>query len=271
MAGARERRPAVAGGNRRHDTTRPDIETSSDEYASRFSGPAGAFLLERQRAAVTELIQAAAPAPLHVLELGGGHGQLLPSLLSAGHQVTIHGSDPVCFRRVAPELASHSRQVACCVSSLWELPFQTGTFDRVVGLRLLAHVVRWQELLDEIVRVSRCLVLIDFPLHRGGQRLAGALFGLKRTVERRTTRPFFLYSEQDVVAHLRWRGMQVAGRRGQFALPIALHRAIGSPRISQALERGLSRVQVAERARSPVLLLARRATPPVGTSAEEDG
>ena len=52
----------------------PDVETASDDYAARFAGPVGAWMLQVQERAVLELI---APWPgASVLDVGGGHAQL---------------------------------------------------------------------------------------------------------------------------------------------------------------------------------------------------
>ena len=68
-----------------------DIETSSAAYASRFSGPTGSWLLRVQAEATLSMLQSYPQAT--ILEVGGGHGQLTPHLLKAGHSVTVLGSD----------------------------------------------------------------------------------------------------------------------------------------------------------------------------------
>ncbi|NEO49979.1 MAG: class I SAM-dependent methyltransferase, partial [Moorea sp. SIO4A3] len=51
-----------------------DIETSSEDYASRFAGEIGAWLLKVQEDATLKMLT---PYPkATILDVGGGHGQL---------------------------------------------------------------------------------------------------------------------------------------------------------------------------------------------------
>jgi hypothetical protein len=76
----------------------PDVVTSSEDYARRFSGRAGEYFLQVQDRAVQ---QALAHKPGRtVLDVGGGHGQVASGLASAGYEVTVLGSDNVCFDRL---------------------------------------------------------------------------------------------------------------------------------------------------------------------------
>ena len=86
-----------------HDTTTPDVETASDDYASRFSGATGRYFLAVQERTVSDLL--GSPGPRRILEVGGGHAQLAPGLLAAGHEVWVQGSAASCAKRLAPLFA----------------------------------------------------------------------------------------------------------------------------------------------------------------------
>jgi len=76
-----------------------DVVTSSDAYARRFGGAVGSYFLERQSAAVLELVR---PWPgARVLDVGGGHGQVTGPLVAAGYAVTVLGSETATGRPVA--------------------------------------------------------------------------------------------------------------------------------------------------------------------------
>lgn len=237
------------------------MHTASDSYARRFAGPVGAYLLDRQAAGVRRLLGRAAPRGREVLCVGGGHDQLTATLLGAGHRVTVHGSAATAFRPFEPAGGGRTRRVSRCVSSLWNLPFADGAFDVVVGIRLLAHVERWRELLAEMSRVTRDLVLIDYPRVGGAQRVANRLFGLKRRLES-STRPFFAYDDTQVLAVLQASGLAPVDADGQFVLPMALHRLGQAPAFSRAAEDLLSRLGLGARYGSPLLMLARRTSVP---------
>ena len=70
-----------------------DVDTASDDYATRFRGAVGAWFLAEQARATRELL-AGLPRGATVLDVGGGHAQLTPMLLEAGYVVTVVGSQP---------------------------------------------------------------------------------------------------------------------------------------------------------------------------------
>ena len=251
------------GAGRPHDTRTPDIETASDRYAERrFGGAVGQWLLAQQTAAIDQVLARTGAEPMRVLEVGGGHGQLTPHLLQAGHSVVVQGSDPVCMRRIAAPLREHPDRASGCVSDLWTLPFADRAFDFVMAVRLLGHVRRWQDLLTEMTRVSDRWLLIEFARARrvALPSVGQAIFALKHRVEG-TTRPFFAYREQVLVETLAALSFRAVATVGQFALPMVAHRLAKSPGLSARLERGLRAAGVGDGARSPVMLLAERVVP----------
>jgi ubiquinone/menaquinone biosynthesis C-methylase UbiE len=250
----------VAGEGQSHDTETPDVHTSSDAYARRFLG-AGRLALERQDMAFRRLLASRSTHPFRVLDLGGGHLQLLSLLREYGHDVIVHGSRPGCFVRLDARQAAELHDIDRCVSSLFSLPFADASVDLIVGIRLLAHVERWRELLDEMCRVSRRYVLVDFPVHAGAQRWSTALFAMKQRIEK-STRPFFLYERDTIIAHLRARGADCVGAVGEFVLPLTLHRALHAPWLTVYAERAFAAVGLASRIGSPVMLLAEKHAAP---------
>jgi SAM-dependent methyltransferase len=250
MVQAFERPRAAVGEGHAHETHAPDVETAGPAYAARFAGATGAWLLDVQARTLLRLL-AALPGRLSVLDVGGGHGQLTRTLGSAGHRVVVHGSQPACHARRAggpvPRLAADP----------WRLPLRDRSFDVVVSVRLLAHVEAWRELLGEMARVARRGVAVDFPVRGALHRLAPALFETKKRLEG-NTRPYFDYLPSEVAEALGAAGLSDVRVARQFAWPMVLHRTLGAPRLSRALE-GLARgLGATRRAGSPALMLALR-------------
>jgi len=231
----------------------PDVETSSDDYAQRFSGPVGHFLLETQARATLDLLR---PWPgTRVLDLGGGHGQLTGPLVDAGHDVTVYGSSPGCARRVRPWTG---RGLARFVSGeLLRTPFRDRAFDIAISYRLLPHLAAWRELVVELCRVAGRAVLVDYPTSRSVNAAAGALFGAKQRVEG-NARPFAVFRDAEVEAAFTAAGFEPTGRRPQFLMPMALHRALGSGGLSRVLESGAGALGLTRLLGSPVILRAER-------------
>ncbi|MGI9591965.1 MAG: class I SAM-dependent methyltransferase [Myxococcota bacterium] len=244
---------AVGEGQAFHDLRRADVETASAGYARRFEGAVGAWFLERQARAALALLEGRAAGTLRVLDVGGGHAQLTGPLLAARHRLAVHGSDPSCHARLAP----YRSRLDCLSSDLWRLPFADDCFDLVTGVRLLAHVEDWRELLAEMARVSRRFVLVDAPLTTPIHRLAPALFARKREIEG-NTRPYFDYAPGEVVEGLAACGLQPVGEARQFTLPMVLHRALGWVGFSRAAEAALGALGLTARIGSPGLFLGEK-------------
>jgi SAM-dependent methyltransferase len=229
----------------------PDVESSSDAYARRFSGAIGAWFLERQAEGVRRLL-----APLgqcRILEVGGGHAQLTGSFAAAGHAVTVQGSEPSCAARVRRLFP----QVPFVESPLERLDFEDRSFDVVVTIRTMAHVENPASFLAECARVARRAILIDYPSTRSVNFFVDFLFDWKRSVEK-DTRLYRTFADAEVGSLLASHGLRRAGVVRQYFWPMVLHRAHKSPSAGRALESGASALGLTRLFGSPVLALYRR-------------
>jgi 2-polyprenyl-3-methyl-5-hydroxy-6-metoxy-1,4-benzoquinol methylase len=233
----------------------PDVETASEDYARRFSGPVGAFFLEVQARTARELL---APWPgARVLDVGGGHAQLVGPLVDAGWQVTASGSDDSCARLLDPWLRDGRARFER--ADLLRSPWPDRAFDVVTCFRLLPHLRRWPELVAELARLARHAVVVDYPTRRSVNALSGRFFGLKKGVEG-NTRPFTVFRDVEIEAAFRAHGLAASARRPQFLFPMALHRLHGSARLARLLEGAARALGLTRALGSPVILrLDRRA------------
>jgi SAM-dependent methyltransferase len=230
-----------------------DVETSSEAYARRFAGPVGAWFLEVQARLTLGLLR---PWPgASVLELGGGHGQLTRALVEAGHAVTVYGSQASCAERVRPLLESGRARFE--TGDLLRAPFPDRAFDLVLAYRLLPHVRRWEALVTELCRLAGHAVVVDYPTRRSVNAVAGLLFGWKRDVEG-DTRPFRVFADSELGGVFGRAGFRATGRRPQFVVPMALHRALRLPRASRAVEALAAALGLRRAFGSPVLLRLER-------------
>ena len=239
------------------DPAVPDIETASDAYALRFSGPVGDYLLDVQAKTVQRLLSEAAIRGGRVLDVGGGHAQLTPLLLALGFEVWVQGSTPSCAERLVPLMQEAEGRLHFVASSLWSLPFADRAFDLVVGIRLLAHVDRWQALLAEMGRVCRRAVLVDFPPIVSANLVEPWLFALKRRLEGNTRR-FRCYSMRQMAPVLRDLGFVDLLQHKQFLAPMVVHRRLRRPDLSRQIEAWCGSFRLTNLLGSPTLLLARR-------------
>jgi len=235
------------------DEPPPDIETSSEGYAARFSGPAGEYLLEVQDASTSALISRYADGS--VLDVGGGHGQLLNLYAKHRMDVTVHGSDEACFARLDQDAAPFQT----VVSDILKLPFEDRSFDVVVAVRLISHVEAWPDVLAEMCRVARSAVIFDYPSKRSLNALTPLLFNLKRGIEK-NTRTYALFSHRELSSVLTSLGFSEIAEYKQFFLPMVIHRILKGgklPRIAESFSRSIGLTRALG---SPIMLRAERGT-----------
>lgn len=240
----------------------PDIASSTDAYAQRFRGSAGAWFLDVQARAVLHLLDALDART--VLDVGGGHAQLAGPLVKSGREVVVQGSDPRCGARLhalGPTLPG-GRTPGFVVGRLDRLPFPDAAFDVVVSVRMLAHVPDAARFLSECCRVAARGVIVDFPSRRSLNILGDVLFGLKKGIER-STRRYRSYSPGEPASIVREVGFAPAGVEAQYFLPMALHRMHGSSAVGRALE-GIARIVGLTRWLGSPRVAAFRRLPPDG-------
>lgn len=198
----------------------PDIETSSANYATRFAGPAGRYLLAVQSASVRAELDGLAPGT--ALDLGGGHGQLVDLLRDGGWKVTVHGTSAECERNLR-ELHGQ-RSCEFLQGSLFELPLPDQSVDLVIAVRLISHVEDWPRLVAEMCRVARRAVVIDYPSKSALNALTPLLFGLKKSLEG-NTRTYASFTRDELCEVFQQHGFRYRSETKQFLLPMVAHRA----------------------------------------------
>ena len=209
-----------------------DIETSNDDYATRFRGAVGAWLLAVQERGTLRLLRDLPPGA-SLLDVGGGHAQLAGPLCREGYQVTVLGSAESCRHRL--ELVLEQGRCSFQVGNVVALPFDDASFDAVVCFRLLTHCAQWETLVRELCRVSRGPVVVDYPTSQSLNAVAPALFEAKKKVEK-NTRTWRLFRHNEVRGAFSSAAYAETARFGQFFLPMVLHRALRCRPLSSAME-----------------------------------
>jgi SAM-dependent methyltransferase len=234
-----------------------DADTATDDYARRFAGPVGEWFLETQRKIVLDLL---APWPkASVLDLGGGHAQVASSLVAAGHALTVAGSRETCRERLDRTLSPGS--FAYCTADLLDLPFPDRSFDVALSLRFLSHVVRWQRLLQEMCRVARHAVVLDYADRYSFNLIAGPLFAAKRRMERNTRR-YHVFDRGQLAREFARHGFARATARPEFFLPMVVHRGVGRVPFTRGVEGVCRALGVTRALGSPVILRVERVSGP---------
>ena len=232
-------------------TESADIETSSEGYAGRFSGKIGKFFLSVQSEITLDLLK---PYEITtVLDTGGGHGQLAVPLVEKGYKVTVTGSADVCRENLDRLLPPSTFEYLTC--DLLNQPFSDDHFDAVVAFRLLPHVNEWEKLLDEMCRVSKNVVIFDYPDIRSFNFLNNILFSTKKKIEG-NTRTFRLFRRKEVMRVLKKNSFGQIKLKPQFFVPMVVHRIIKNYIISNILETIFKYIGVTYLFGSPIIVKA---------------
>jgi 2-polyprenyl-3-methyl-5-hydroxy-6-metoxy-1,4-benzoquinol methylase len=237
-------------------TVYADSRTARTFDDRRFGGPIGELVASSQARVLADMV-----GPIQgraVLDVGTGTGRAAMLFARAGALVTgIDASEEMLA--VARQRASEAGAagVNFRAGDAHALQFPDRSFDVVLSLRVLMHSPRWRTCIAELCRVADRLVVFDYPSVR-----SAALF---QSLARRVlyaaggrTEPYRVFSDQEIAAALATCGFRARSIHRQFVLPIALHKAIGSPRFTNASEAALDRVGLLRLFGSPVTIAAER-------------
>lgn len=233
----------------------PDLVSSSEAYAARFAGRAGAYLLAAQTRGVMRLIREMG-GKLRILDIGGGHAQTAVPLARAGHSVTVLSSSHPAEERARALCGGLG--VEFITGPLSSPPVDPGSFDLVVALRMVMHMPDWRGFLTSACRSAGRGVLIDYPSWRSSNALEPLLFDLKRKAEHGTTRRYTMFWPGQIRDAFETSGFTHQRRWAECALPLVVHRAINVPAVTGVAESVARAVGFTRLFGSPVLLLAQR-------------
>ena len=229
----------------------PDIETSSDNYASRFAGPAGEYMLSVQEQGLLQLMRDGRPLEGRlVLDMGGGHAQLVGPLLAQGCKVSVAGSDVQCIERVR---LRHGDAVPFYEGNLVDMPLVDRAFDTVVSVRLISHMENWQGLVAEMCRLADKTIIIDYPTYASLNLLSLATFPLKKMIEK-NTRTYRTFWDNEIRANFARHGFVPSREFRQFTLPMALHRLCAKSGVVRKVEEGMRKTKITSMFGNPVLI-----------------
>ena len=231
------------------ESQKADIETSSEDYARRFSGKIGEYFLEVQTKFTLKLLNKWPTAK--ILDVGGGHAQLAIPLVENKYDVTIAGSDESCRKRLDKYMNRDSFEYLTC--NLLNLPFDNNSFDVVISFRLLTHEVNWQRQISELCRVAKYAVIIDYPDKRSFNIFYDILFNIKKKFEG-NTRAYQNFSRKIIIEEFRKNNFINAVTKPEFFLPMVVHRKIKNVFIMKNIENLFSKLGISKLFGSPIIV-----------------
>ena len=223
--------------------------------ALRFSGGIGQLLLETQERILIDALQ---PGPgRSIADIGTGTGRAALALAKMGADVVGVDASAEMLAVAGRRAAEQGLAVTFKRGDAHALPLADRSVDAAVCLRVLMHTPDWRRCLAELCRVSRSRLVFDFPAAvsaaavQAGMRRAAHALGMK-------TEPYRVMRPRAVRRELQRHGWRVRSEHRQFVLPIAFHKAVGSTRVTQGIERALAATGALRAFGSPVTMVAER-------------
>lgn len=232
-----------------------DPEMAQRFDALRFGGPIGSLVAEGQERVLVDFLGDVRNAS--VLDVGTGTGRAAIVLAARGAHVTGIDASAEMLAVARARARSAGVGVEFATGDAHQLQFPDKSFDAAVSLRVLMHTPDWQQCVAELCRVTRRAIVVDYPSRRSVAWLQSTW---RRARQRAgaAVEAYRVFSPAEVQHAFRSHGFRVTRVDRQFVLPIALHKAIGSRRVTTLTERALRSVGLLFLFGSPVTVLAVR-------------
>jgi ubiquinone/menaquinone biosynthesis C-methylase UbiE len=150
-------------------TVYADAATARTFDERRFGGPIGELVASAQADVLREFA-----GPLRgrrVLDVGTGTGRAALLLAREGAIVVGIDASEEMLAVARQRAADGHAQVSFAQGDAHAIGFPDRSFDVVVSLRVLMHTPAWRTCLGELCRVSRRLVVFDYPSARSAALL----------------------------------------------------------------------------------------------------
>lgn len=221
----------------------------------RFGGPIGEIVAGTQARVLANFV--GRMQDRRILDVGTGTGRAALLFARGGAQVTGVDASEQMLTVARQHAAEQGVSARFLLGDAHHLDFHNRSVDVAIGLRVLMHTPNWRRCIAELCRVADQLVVVDYP-----SATSVALFeSLVRRVTHALgarTEPYRVFSHRSIVNAFKRNGFLVQSVHRQFVLPIAFHKAIGSRRFTDRVERVLERAGVGRIFGSPVTIVAER-------------
>jgi ubiquinone/menaquinone biosynthesis C-methylase UbiE len=221
----------------------------------RFGGPIGSLVASTQARVLTNMVGRVHERP--ILDVGTGTGRAALLLARGGARVTGVDASEQMLAVARQRAADEGVKAAFQLGDAHDLAFPDRAFDVAVSLRLLMHTPKWQRCISELCRVADRLVIVDYPSATSAALIESTM---RRILHRAgmATEPYQVFRQRTIKEAFESCGFQIRSVHRLFVLPIALHKAIGSRRLTVATEHLLDRAHLLNTFGSPVTLVAER-------------
>jgi len=137
------------------------METSSAAYtAMSFKDIAHAYnkineIPEKSALQIGKVIAAIAGRRGQILDMGAGAGRITIPIAMAGCKVTALDCEPMMLQELERQAKAHSLSIETVVGDATKMPFANESFEAVFTSNLLHLVPKWENAIDEAIRVMK--------------------------------------------------------------------------------------------------------------------
>ena len=221
----------------------------------RFGGPIGALVAGTQARVLANMVGRVKDRS--ILDVGTGTGRAALLLARGGARVTGVDASEQMLAIARQRAVEEGLHVTFQSGDAHDLAFADRAFDVALSLRVLMHTPDWQRCIGELCRVADRLVIVDYPSATSVALIESMTRRLLHAAGR-ATEPYRVFRHRTIVDAFDRCGFRIRSVHRQFVLPIALHKAMGSRRLTEATERLLDRAHLLNTFGSPVTLVAER-------------
>lgn len=194
-----------------------------------------------------------------VLDVGAGTGKLCVPLSQLHRQVVAIDISQLMMRYAKGNAANRGAEIVTVVCDAQSLCFNDETFDCVVSSRLLLHLPDWREGIAEMCRVSKDVLIIDFPPSISFGGIDSLFKKLKKKFDS-STQTYTTFFIKKVVDELQKNHFRIVTINRQLFLPIKVHRWLDNPSLSSKIENVFRVLGLTELFGVPVKVKAERIT-----------
>ncbi len=221
----------------------------------RFGGPIGALVAGTQARVLTNMVGRIHERP--ILDVGTGTGRAALLFARGGARVTGVDASEQMLAIARQRAGAEGLKAAFQIGDAHDLDFPDRAFDVAVSLRLLMHTPKWRRCVEELCRVADRLVIVDYPSAASAALIESMARHVLHAAGVRTE-PYQVFRHRTIADAFEGCGFRIRSVHRLFVLPIALHKAIGSRRLTEAAEALLDRAHLLNTFGSPVTLVAER-------------
>jgi ubiquinone/menaquinone biosynthesis C-methylase UbiE len=229
---------------------------AEDYDRDRFDGRFGSLLEDSE---VDTFLAMTEDSLQTILDVGAGTGKLSLPLLKKSRKVVSLDFSREMLRIAQGKAETNGLTLLPIVCDASCLCFRDKMFKSVISSRMLMHLPDWKIAIAELCRVAQGLVVLDFP-PRWSFAGTESVFRKFKKLLWPDTQTYQVFSIKDIGREFQKHGFQVSENHRAYFLPIALHRRLDMPRLSERLEAVFAALGLTGRFGAPVTVKAVKRT-----------